>query len=148
MNLQDKLSPPPPAHRFLYRVPYSETDAMGRVYYANYWVWFERARTEMLRDAGFAYRRMEERGIFLPVRQCAARYLGYAIYDDEVELFTWVTGLRRARVEITTVVKKGGAVITVGAVELACVDKTGKPREWDDEIMNVLRSRLVLPAGD
>lgn len=137
--MQDKMQPPPSAHRMVYRIPYSETDAMGRVYYANYLIWFERGRTEMLRDAGFTYRRMEEMGVFLPVRQCNVRYLGYGEYDDEIELFTWITNLGRARVEITTQARKRGQVITVGVVELACVNSQGRPCQWPEEVAEVLR---------
>jgi hypothetical protein len=53
----------------------------------------------MLRAAGFPYREMEACGVFVPVSQCAVRYLGTAEYDDEIELLTWIADLRRARVE-------------------------------------------------
>ena len=59
------------------RVRYAETDKMGVVYYANYFVWFEVARAELLRTLGWTYREMEESGVMLPVidarrRECAA----------------------------------------------------------------------------
>jgi acyl-CoA thioester hydrolase len=139
MNIQDKLQPPSTAHQMIYRVPYSETDAMGRVYYAHYLTWFERARTEMLRAAGFTYRQMEAIGVYLPVRECAVRYLGFGEYDDEIELITWITSLRRARVEIATLARKQGKPITVGAVELVCVGADGKPREFPATIAEVLQ---------
>lgn len=142
METHNIMTPPAGAHRMLYRVPYSETDAMGRVYYANYLIWFERGRTEMLRDAGFPYRRMEEMGILLPVRQCAVRYLGFGEYDDEIELFTWITRLGRARVEVATQARKNGQPITVGTVELACVNLQGKPVPWPDVILKVLEKYL------
>ena len=49
------------------RVRYAETDKMGVVYYANYFVWFEVGRTDLLRDAGWSYREMESQGYALPV---------------------------------------------------------------------------------
>ena len=49
------------------RVRYAETDRMGVVYYANYFVWFEVGRTDWLRDAGWTYRQMEKDGVALPV---------------------------------------------------------------------------------
>ena len=49
------------------RVRYAETDCMGVVYYANYFVWFEIGRTDWLRDTGHSYRAMEDEGIQLPV---------------------------------------------------------------------------------
>jgi acyl-CoA thioester hydrolase len=49
------------------RVRYAETDCMGVVYYANYFIWFEIGRTDWLRETGWNYREMEEAGIQLPV---------------------------------------------------------------------------------
>ncbi len=128
--------PPENAHTMKYRVPYSETDAMGRVYYANYLVWFERGRTEMLRSMGYAYKDLEERGVLLPVRQCNTRYLGFAQYDDEILLATWVSDLRRARIEFTTMAFNPdySKPITLGVVELACVNRDGKPMQFPEEI--------------
>ena len=128
--------PPQNAHRMKYRVPYSETDAMGRVYYANYLIWLERGRTEMLRAMGYAYRDLEARGVLLPVRQCNVRYLGYAQYDDEVLLATWVSNLSRARIEFTTMAfnPDESNPITLGVVELACVNRQGRPMQFPDEI--------------
>ena len=45
------------------RVRYAETDRMGVVYYANYFVWFEVARADLLRTLGWTYREMEESGV-------------------------------------------------------------------------------------
>ena len=49
------------------RVRYAETDKMGVVYYANYFVWFEVGRTDLLRESGWSYREMEAEGFALPV---------------------------------------------------------------------------------
>ena len=49
------------------RVRYAETDRMGVVYYANYFIWFEVARTDLLRHLGWSYREMEGTGVMLPV---------------------------------------------------------------------------------
>ena len=68
------------------RVRYAETDRMGVVYYANYFVWFEVARAELLRTLGWTYREMEDTGVFLPVIDARCEYRRPARYDDEVEI--------------------------------------------------------------
>ena len=50
---------------------YAETDKMGIVYYANYLVWFEVGRTDLLRERGWSYREMEGDGLSLPVVEAA-----------------------------------------------------------------------------
>ena len=70
------------------RVRYAETEKMGIVYYANYLVWFEVGRTDLLRARGWSYREMEGDGLSLPVVEAACAYRRPALYDDELEVRT------------------------------------------------------------
>jgi acyl-CoA thioester hydrolase len=71
------------------RVRYAETDQMGIVYYANYLVWFELGRVEVLRTLGLSYHRLEtEYGCILPVIEARCRYRAPARYDDEILIET------------------------------------------------------------
>jgi acyl-CoA thioester hydrolase len=70
------------------RVRYAETDQMGVVYYANYLVWFEVARTDLLRALGWTYREMEAAGVSVPVIEAHCEYRRPARYDDEVQVQT------------------------------------------------------------
>jgi len=71
------------------RVRYAETDQMGIVYYANYLVWFELGRVELLRSIGLAYSRLEaDHGCILPVIDVSCRYKSPARYDDEILIET------------------------------------------------------------
>lgn len=77
------------------RVRYAETDQMGVVYYANYLVWFELGRVELLRGLGFDYRQMElEDDCFIPVVEASCRYKAPALYDDELTIETEVANIR------------------------------------------------------
>jgi acyl-CoA thioester hydrolase len=71
------------------RVRYAETDQMGIVYYANYLVWFELGRVELLRSLGLAYSQLEkEHECILPVIEATCRYRSPARYDDEILIET------------------------------------------------------------
>jgi len=73
------------------RVRYAETDQMGVVYSANYFVWMEVGRVELCRACGFNYRDIErEDGIFFAVAEAACRYRSPARFDDEVIIKTWI----------------------------------------------------------
>lgn len=76
------------------RARYQETDGMGVVYYANYFVWFEVARTDLLRNIGFSYRKMEEEGYRFMVVESSCKYLSPCRYDDLVTVRTWVSEVR------------------------------------------------------
>ncbi len=71
------------------RVRYAETDQMGVVYYANYFVWFEIGRVEVLRSVGLSYDRMEkDHKLILPVVDASCRYRSPARYDEEILIET------------------------------------------------------------
>jgi acyl-CoA thioester hydrolase len=88
-----------PAHTATIRVRYAETDQMGVVYYANYFVWFEVGRVELMRSLGFEYRELEEQDqCFLPVVEANCRYRAPARYDDVLTLETRVLNQRTSMI--------------------------------------------------
>jgi acyl-CoA thioester hydrolase len=79
-----------------FRVRYAETDQMGVVYYANHLIWFEIGRTEFCRRHGFEYRDMEQQdGLSIIVAEAKCRYKSPAHYDDEVEIRTRLSAMRK-----------------------------------------------------
>jgi acyl-CoA thioester hydrolase len=79
------------------RVRYAETDQMGIVYYANYLVWFEIGRVELMRSLGLAYSQLEtEHACILPVIEASCRYRSPARYDDEILIETRPSLLRES----------------------------------------------------
>ena len=111
------------------RVRYAETDQMGVVYYANYLVWFEVGRTDLLRQNGWSYREMETDGYSLPVIDVQCTYKAPAKYDDELEVRTtggMVSPVRmKFNYEVVRTADRG--VLAVGSTEHATLDRTGKP---------------------
>jgi acyl-CoA thioester hydrolase len=79
------------------RVRYAETDQMGVAYYANFFIWFEVGRVELLRQLGFHYKQMEiDDDCHIPVVEAHCRYKSPARYDDELLLETRVLAMRRS----------------------------------------------------
>jgi acyl-CoA thioester hydrolase len=88
-------SPMHPPSRTTFRVRYAETDQMGVVYYANYFVWAEIGRVEFLRQLGFEYKQMElADDRHLPVVEASCRYRAPARYDDQIILETRIVSMR------------------------------------------------------
>ena len=76
-------------HEARFRVRYAETDQMGVVYYANYLVWMEIGRVELVRSLGLPYNEMEQNaGLYLAVTEASCRYLSPARYDQEIVVHT------------------------------------------------------------
>ena len=111
------------------RVRYAETDRMGVVYYANYLVWFEVGRTELLRTLGWSYREMEQAGIGLPVIEATCLYHRPARYDDELEIRTEGTLVSavRMRFDYQIVRMPGDELIVSGRTLHAAVNAQGRP---------------------
>jgi len=111
------------------RVRYAETDQMGVVYYANYFVWFEVGRTDLLREAGWTYREMETEGFALPVIEAHCAYREPAKYDDMLEVRTSGTLLSPVRVKFTYEIVRAAdtAVLATGTTIHATLDRTGRP---------------------
>lgn len=109
------------------RVRYADTDQMGVVYYANYFVWFEVARTDWLREAGLSYRDMEAEGILLPVTQATCDYRAPARYDDTVTVTAQARMVSPARLAFDYEVAGPGGPIAVGSTVHATIDRNGKP---------------------
>ena len=102
---------------------------MGVVYYANYLVWFEVGRTDLLRERGWSYREMESDGYSLPVVEAACEYRRPARYDDELEVRT--TGVLlspvRVRFDYEVVRPADAATVAEGHTVHASLDRSGRP---------------------
>jgi len=111
------------------RVRYAETDKMGVVYYANYFVWFEVGRTDLLRESGWNYREMEVDGFALPVIEAHCTYRESAKYDDEIEVRTSGAMLSPVRVQFTYEVVRmaDAATLATGTTVHATLDRNGRP---------------------
>ena len=124
------------------RVRYAETDKMGVVYYANYLVWFEVARADLLRSLGWSYREMEIAGISLPVIEAHCQYLRPARYDDEIDVKTEGRMLSPVRMEFQYQVirKTDQTVAAEGRTVHAAVDAAGKPCRLPERVREVFAS--------
>ena len=95
----------------------------------NTFVWFECARTELLRSLGAPYRRLEEEGWLLTVTEAAARFLRSVRYDDRLVIDCAIVEAAGARLRIEYEVRVEGELCTTGSTELACLDaSSGRPR--------------------
>lgn len=117
---------------------------MGVAYHAHYLVWFEMGRTELMREAGCAYRELEDRdGIFFPVVELGARYRAPARYDDRlvvVTRLTSVTGIR-VRFDYSVLREPGGDVLATGFTEHCAIRGHGRPVRLPVEIRAKLETR-------
>ena len=114
------------------RVRYAETDRMGLLHHANYLVYFEQARTELLRDLGLTYRDMEDAGFLLVLTRVEVKYRQPARYDELLTIRTTVVRTTPIRIEHKYEVFRDDQLLAEGATTLACVDRDGKIQQLPD----------------
>jgi len=125
------------------RVRYAEVDRMGLLHHANYLVYFEQGRTELLRTLGLSYRDVEDQGYLLVLTKVEVRYRRPARYDDVLTVRTTAVKTTAVRIDHRYEVFRDGELLTEGATTLACVDREGRPQALPE----LLRMRKEKPDG-
>lgn len=120
--MPEELAPHATAH---IRVRYAETDQMGVVYHANYLVWFEVARVEVLRELGLSYKQFEAEGFMIAVVGVNVRYRMPARYDDDLAIEARMETMRGPLVKFVyrVVRKEDGALLAEGDTTHIVVDR-------------------------
>jgi acyl-CoA thioester hydrolase len=129
------------------RVRYAETDQMGVVYYANYFVWCEIGRVEFLRQLGFDYKQMElADDCHLPVVEASCRYRCPARYDDEVVIETRVTALRSHVIKfgyrLLRITPEGPQLIAEAETVHVSVDKQMRKKGLPEKYLTAIGSAM------
>ncbi len=106
------------------KVRYQETDQMGVVYHANYLVWFEIGRTNLIEQLGFNYADMEHRGVVSPVIDIEAKYKKPLKYGDTATVKTIIEKYDGFRVVYYyEIFNESGELAVTGRTTHVCVKK-------------------------
>ncbi len=122
------------------RVRYAETDPMKYVYYGNYATYFELGRVELFRSIGISYDEIEKSGIWLPVSDYKIKYLKPALYDQKLEIHTYLKKIPEVRIEFEyEIYNEEGTKITEAATTLFFLNsETHKIIKCPDFLMKLI----------
>ena len=125
-----------------YRVIYGDTDQMGVVYYANYLSWFERGRSEFLRQIGLPYSTIEQQGFHFPVTEVNCRYANSARYDEVVRIETELIELGRASLSFVYRISREfkNDLLATGRTKHACIDHAGKVTRMPKMLIDAVKA--------
>ena len=124
------------------RVRYAETDQMGVAYHANYLVWCEVGRTDLIRELGMTYAELERRGIMLAVSEATLRFHASARYDDVVRIETRLAGVRSRMVTFEYELSREGSRLASARTELISITPAGKPIAMPLEFRSLLEAAI------
>ena len=127
------------AHNFPVRIYYEDTDFSGNVYHAAYLKFFERGRTEFLRDLGIHHAELAEQGIAFAVRSMTIEFIGAARIDDLLTVTTEVTQSSGVRLGLRQTIARGDVVLTTADVTVVAIKTSGGPARLPAD----LRARLM-----
>jgi YbgC/YbaW family acyl-CoA thioester hydrolase len=140
--------------RIHYRIPFSETDAMGIVHHSNHPKYLERGRIEFLRLVGTSYKDLTLQGIHFPVLELQIKYKKPLLFDDIITIETKISFLTKTRLNFSYKIYRGSELIP-GSIheseleaELLCVaesfhcsvNEKGRPIEMNTNILKKLES--------
>ena len=130
------------------RVRYGETDPMKYVYYGNYAEYLEVARVELFRELGISYDEIENQGIWLPVSEFSIKYLKPGLYDEILEIHTYIKKLPGVRIEFDyEIYNSSNEKITEAKTTLFFLDaKKNKVVKCPDFLMDLLVKSWAEPA--
>jgi len=122
------------------RVRYAETDPMKYVYYGNYATYFELGRVELFRSIGISYDEIEKQGIWLPVSDYKIKYLKPALYDQKLEIHTYMRKIPGVRIEFEyEIYNEEGIKITEASTTLFFLNaETNKVIKCPDFLMKLI----------
>ncbi|WP_411812567.1 acyl-CoA thioesterase [Chryseobacterium scophthalmum] len=122
------------------RVRYAETDPMKYVYYGNYATYFELGRVELFRSIGISYDEIEKQGIWLPVSDYKIKYLKPALYDQKLEIHTFMKKIPGVRIEFEyEIYNEEGIKITEASTTLFFLNaETNKVIKCPDFLMKLI----------
>jgi acyl-CoA thioester hydrolase len=122
------------------RVYYEDTDAAGVVYHANYLRYFERARTEYLRDRGLAVGELAARGYIFPVFRLEIDYRAPALHDDLLRIETSVLEVGKTSFTVgqQAIRALDGKLLVDGKITLVCVGPQMKAKRLPEELLQAL----------
>ncbi|MCL2097722.1 MAG: acyl-CoA thioesterase [Bacteroidales bacterium] len=138
------------SYEMTHRVAYYETDVMGYVHHSNYVRYFEIARTEMMRAAGFTYAELEASGVMMPIIEVHSRYYQPAKYDDLLTFRATVKELQGVRLTIEyEVLNEIGTLLCSGSTTLAFIDAATRrpcraPEDFVSRILGVVTPTITI----
>ena len=123
-----------------FRVRYAETDQMGVVYYANYFVWMEVGRTDFCKESGFNYHDLEkEEQTFVAVAEAQCRYVAPSRFDDEIVVETRIEKVGRRMMEFSYTIRNQNGVVAEGRTVHVTIGSDGRPKQLPPKYLEMMK---------
>lgn len=132
------------------RIYYEDTDAAGVVYHANYLKYFERARSEYLRERGVSVSELASQGFVFPVVRVEMDFRSPALHDDLLVIHTSPEQVKGSSFTLRQQAfrKADGGLLADALITLACVGPGLKARRIPPRVKSLLEAGLSSAKGE
>ena len=127
-------------HKYKVRIYYEDTDAAGVVFYANYFKFTERARTELIYEK-FKLKHLEMKDKFdviFVVKSLSSKYIAPAKFEDDLTVVSKIVEKSPVRLALEQNIEKGNKLIFTSTIELAVVSSKGKITKLPDQLLSLI----------
>ena len=125
--------------KYKFKIYYEDTDSGGIVYYANYLKYLERARSEAIYSLGLTNTNLQkDHDTLIIVKSCNIEYKKPAKFEDELEIISSILSKTKTSFTMLQIIKKNEEIISEATVQLATVNKEGKPIKIPEILKNLL----------
>ena len=125
------------------KVYYEDTDASGRVYYANYLKYLERGRTDFLYNLGFDHKNLSNKfNFFFVVKTCNVEYLKPANFEDILKVKTLILSFSKAKIEFKQLIYREKQLLIDSTVVIVSVNNEGKISKMPNEMLRILEHKF------
>ncbi|MCI9052632.1 MAG: acyl-CoA thioesterase [Lachnospiraceae bacterium] len=111
------------------KVRYAETDQMGIAHHSNYPIWYEVARTDLMKKMGMTYTQIEEQGLIVPLLELQCKYISAAYFEDNLIVEASLKNATAVKLEFEYAIFREGdeKPLNVGRTLHALVGKDLRP---------------------
>ena len=127
-------------HKYKVRIYYEDTDAAGVVFYANYFKFTERARTELIYEK-FKLKHLEMKDKFdviFVVKSLSSKYIAPAKFEDDLTVVSKIVEKSPVKLVLEQNIEKGNKLIFSSTIELAVVSSKGKITKLPDQLLSLI----------
>ena len=130
----------PMDHKYKVRIYYEDTDAAGVVFYANYFKFTERARTELIYEKlKLKHLEMKDKfDVIFVVKSLSSKYIAPANFEDDLTVVSKIVEKSPVRLVLEQNIEKGNKLIFTSTIELAVVSSKGKITKLPDQLLSLI----------
>ena len=127
-------------HKYKFRTYYEDTDAAGVIFYANYFKFIERARTELIYERlKLKHLELKEKfDVIFVVKSLSSKYIAPAKFEDQLVVISKILEKSPVRLVLEQNIERTNKLIFMSTIELAVVSSKGKITKLPEKLLSLI----------